>query len=232
MSGNQNITGQLPSFFGKFCILKTLDLSGDNFSGNIDSFLGNLSNFLSNIMESLDLSHNTLVGKIPNSLGRFGSLTNLNLYFNSFWGSIPSSIGNLSSLQLLSLYENGMNGTIPKSLGQLSMLVDLNLKWNSWEGVITEAHLMNLTRLKYFIVTIDKNQSLIFNVTYDWVPPFKLKYLELDSCLIGSKFLLWLQVQSELTKFTLRNVGISGTIPEDWFSKISAQLAHLDLSNN
>lgn len=125
-----------------------------------------------------------------------------------------------------------MNGTIPNSLGQLSMLVDLNLKWNSWERVITEAHLMNLTRLKYFIVTTDKNRSLIFNVTYDWVPPFKLKYLELDSCLIGSKFPLWLQVQSELTKVTLRNVGISGTIPEDWFSKISVQLTHLDLSNN
>ena len=92
--------------------------------------------------------------------------------------------------------------------------------------------LMNLTRLKYFIVTIDKNQSLIFNVTYDWVPPFKLKYLELDSCLIGSKFPLWLQVQSELTNVTLRNVGISGTIPEDWFSKISTQLTHLDLSNS
>lgn len=125
-----------------------------------------------------------------------------------------------------------MNGTIPNSLGQLSMLVGLNLKWNSWERVITEAHLMNLTRLKYFIVTADKNRSLIFNVTYDWVPPFKLKYLELDSCLIGSKFPLWLQVQSELTKVTLRNVGISGTIPEDWFSKISVQLTHLDLSNN
>ena len=28
MSGNQNITGQLPSFFGNFCKLKTLVLSG------------------------------------------------------------------------------------------------------------------------------------------------------------------------------------------------------------
>ena len=91
---------------------------------------------------------------------------------------------------------------------------------------------MNLTRLQYFIVTTDKNQSLIFNVTYDWVPPFKLKYLELDSCLIGSKFPVWLQVQSELTKVSLRNVGISKAIPEDWFSNISSQLTHLDLSNN
>ena len=68
-------------------------------------------------MESLDLSHNKLVGKIPDSLGRLGNLTKLNLYFNSFWSSIPFSIGNLSSLQLLSLYENEMmNGTIPEVL--------------------------------------------------------------------------------------------------------------------
>ena len=115
-----------------------------------------------------------------------------------------------------------MNGAIPESLGQLSKLVSLQLDMNSWEGVITEAHLMNLTRLEYFKVATDKNQSLIFNVTYDWVPPFRLKYLTLASCLIGSKFPIWLQVQSELTEVILRNVGISGAIPEDWFSKISS----------
>uniref|UniRef100_A0A7N2LMD5 Leucine-rich repeat-containing N-terminal plant-type domain-containing protein n=1 Tax=Quercus lobata TaxID=97700 RepID=A0A7N2LMD5_QUELO len=228
LGGNQKISGQLPSFFGIFCKLKTLDLSMNNFSGSIGSFLGNFSTSLNNSMESLDLSSNRLAGKIPDSLGRLGSLTNLNLHFNSFSGSIPSSIGNLSSLQVFSLFGNEMNGTIPESLGQLSKLVSLNLEWNFGEGVITEAHLMNLTRLEGFAVTTDKNQSLIFNVTYDWVPPFKLKYLELESCLIGSKFPIWLQVQSELTEVTLRNVGISGAILEDWFSKISSQLTILD----
>nr|XP_023887562.1 putative leucine-rich repeat receptor-like serine/threonine-protein kinase At2g24130 [Quercus suber] len=190
------------------------------------------STSLNNSMESLDLSSNRLVGKITDSLARLGSLTNLFLDSNSFSGSIPSSIGNLSSLQIFSLIENEMNGTIPESLGQLSKLVSLNLEWNSWEGVITEAHLMNLTRLEHFAVTTDKNQSLIFNVTYDWVPPFKLKDLDLESCLIGSEFPIWLQVQSELTEVILSNVGISGAIPEDWFSKISSQLTLLDLSKN
>ncbi|XP_023900164.1 receptor-like protein EIX1 [Quercus suber] len=191
---NHKISDQLPSFFGIFCKLKTLDLSMNNFSGSVDSFLGNFSTSLNNSMESLDLSSNRLAGKIPDSLGRLGSLTKLILDSNSFPGSIPSSIGNLSSLQLFSLSENEMNGTIPESLGQLSKLVSLNLELNSWEGVIIEAHLMNLTRLENFAVTIDKNQSLIFNVTYDWVPPFKLKDLELEGCLIGSKFPIWLQV--------------------------------------
>jgi Leucine-rich repeat (LRR) protein len=159
-------------------------------------------------------------------------LRDLSLSLNSFWGSIPASIGNLSSLQLFDLSFNQMNGTIPESFGQLSELVELYLQANSWEGVITEAQLMNLTRLEHVILRTDTNQSLVFNVTYSWVPSFRLKSLELESCLVGPKFPIWLQVQSELTTVTLKNVGISDTIPEEWFSNISSQITYLDLSNN
>ena len=61
---------------------------------------------------------------------------------------------------------------------------------------------------------------------------FKLKNLELECCLWGPKFPVWLQVQSELTIVTLKNVGIIDTIPEEWFSMISSQIIHIDLSQN
>uniref|UniRef100_A0A2N9G7E5 Uncharacterized protein n=1 Tax=Fagus sylvatica TaxID=28930 RepID=A0A2N9G7E5_FAGSY len=230
LSSNQ-ITGQLPSFCGNLCKLETLDLSGNKFCGNIDELFGNSTACLNNSLESLDLSFNELVGNIPDSLGRLGSLRYLFLYHNSFSGSIPASIGNLSSLQELYLYGNKMNGTIPESFGQLSKLVHLELDGNFWEGVITEAQLMNLTSLEYFRLTTDKNQSLVFNVTYNWVPPFRLKYLQLDKCLIGPKFPIWLQVQSELIYLALTNAGISDAIPEEWVSKVS-ELTTLDLSYN
>ncbi|XP_030969618.1 receptor-like protein EIX2 [Quercus lobata] len=232
LSGNFFLQGQFPSFFQNRCKLKTLDLSWNNFDGNIDGFLDDLSASLNNCLESLDLSYNQLVGKIPDSLGKLGSLRYLNLENNSFWGSIPFSIGNLSSLEELNLCGNEMNGTIPESLGQLSELVHLYLLDNSWVGFITEAQLMNLTRLEEFVLTTDKNQSLVFKVTYDWVPPFRLQGLDLENCLIGPKFPAWLQVQNKLTDVTLKNIGISDTIPEEWFSKISSQLTYLDLSNN
>ncbi|KAL4650357.1 hypothetical protein ACB092_01G082300 [Castanea dentata] len=220
-------TSQLARFFGNLCKLKTLHLSLSDFS---HGFFTAFSACPNNSLETLYLGHNGLIEKIPNSFGRLGSLKYFDLTFNSLWGSIPASISNLSSLQILDLSYNDMNLTIPESFGRLSALVNLYLIGSSWEGVITEARLMNLTRLEYFVLTT--YSSLVFNVTYNWVPHFKLKNLELENCIIGPKFPVWLKVQSELIHVTLENARISDTIPEEWFSKISSQLRFLDLSNN
>ena len=117
------------------------------------------------------MSFDNLLGKIPDSLGRLASLRYPNLEYNSFWGSIPASIGSLSSLHDLDLSNNEMNGTVPESFGQLSKLVNLFLYENFWEGVITEVQMTNPTRLENVILKANTNHSLVFNVTYDWVPP-------------------------------------------------------------
>ncbi|XP_030964906.1 receptor-like protein EIX2 [Quercus lobata] len=232
LSENPYITGNLPSFLGNLCKLKTLSLKSTNIGGNIGGFLGHFSTCLNSSLEFVDLSLNELLGNIPDSLGRLERLKYLNLYYNHFGSSIPPSIGNLSSLQQLDLSFNEMNGTIPESFGQLSKLVILDLSVNSWKGVITETQLTNLSRLEDFILTTYTNHSLVFNVTYNWVPPFRLKTLELESCLVGPKFPVWLQVQNELVYVNLKNVRIADTIPDEWFSRISSQLTDLDLSNN
>ena len=131
MHGNEKITGQLPSCFGNLCKLKTLDLVGNTFRGNIDGVLGNFSTGLHNNLESLALHSNKLLGKILDSLGIFGSLRQLSLGYNFFGGSILASIGKLSSLQLLHLSYKEMKGTIPKSIGKLLELVTLLLDNNS-----------------------------------------------------------------------------------------------------
>ncbi|KAK7847288.1 receptor-like protein eix2 [Quercus suber] len=216
--------------FLNFTSLQILDLSYNPFNTSIPKWLFNLTS-----LTQLDLSFSNQGGKILDSFGRLlGSLKYLYLGGNHFSGSIPASIGNLSSLEELDLSYNEMNGTIPKSFGQLSKLVKLYLLENFWKSVITEAQLMNLTSLEEFALTTNnKSQPLVFNVKYDWRPPFKLKILHLESCrIIGPKFPVWLQVQSKLTYVTLRNVGIEGTIPEECFSTISFQLTYLDLSNN
>ncbi|KAK7837853.1 receptor-like protein eix2 [Quercus suber] len=196
--------------FVNFTSLSVLDLSGDQFNSSIPQWLFNLTS-----LRKLDLGGNALQGTIPYDFVNLRNIEDLDLGGNQINGQLPSFFGFFGKLKTLDLSMNNFSGSI-----------------DSFLGVITEAHLMNLTRLEGFAITTDKNQSLIFNVTYDWVPPFKLKDLDLESCLIGSKFPIWLQVQTELTYVILSNVGISGAIPEDWFSKISSQLTHLDLSKN
>ncbi|CAL9016513.1 unnamed protein product [Prunus brigantina] len=204
----------VPRVLGNLCKLKTLNLKGNKFSGGgIEEFWGSLSNCPDNtlVLELLDLSGCGLEGQLPASLGM------------------------LKSLQYLYLYDNHMNGSIPQSLGQLSQLVELYLFWNSWEGNITEAHFINLTNLKSLSIGFDdiqKPMSLVFNVSYDWVPPFKLHKIEIINCKVSLGFGVWLQSQTALVDVILSGTGISGSIPEEWLLKLSSQLERLYLSNN
>uniref|UniRef100_A0A7N0UVZ5 Leucine-rich repeat-containing N-terminal plant-type domain-containing protein n=1 Tax=Kalanchoe fedtschenkoi TaxID=63787 RepID=A0A7N0UVZ5_KALFE len=226
------LEGQLPRFSGGLCQLKRLDLSGNKFTRGLKDFFDAFSNCSQALLEYLDLSANGLEEELPDTLGSAKSLQYLALGMTEMWGSIPASIGDLSSLRMLDLSFNGMNGTISESLGRLSELEELYLQANSWTGVVTETHLMNLTKLQHVIIRTDSIKSLIFNVKNDWVPPFKLKSLDLVNCLLGPRFSTWLQFQSELTSVYLKNTGISDQMPKEWLSKISHQLAYLDLSDN
>ncbi|KAI5332427.1 hypothetical protein L3X38_022556 [Prunus dulcis] len=237
--------GVIHNCFFNLTNLKKLDLSGISFSGHFPSELAGLEfleyldlshNYLkdctNNRLESLDLSINEFVTELPASLGVLTNLQHLHLEGNSFWGSIPTSVGNLSSLKTLNLRGNNMNGAIPESFGQLSELVDLGLSQNSWKGIVTETHLMNLTRLRHLDVSTDQPMSLIFSVAYEWVPPFKLYTIDITNCSVGPAFSVWLQWQTELSDVTLHNTGVSDSIPEEWFLKLSSKLQHMDLSYN
>ncbi|XP_024165913.2 receptor-like protein EIX1 [Rosa chinensis] len=205
--------GRIPKFFENLCNLKTLILSENAFDQGLPEFLDGLSGCANNKLESLDLSSNKLVGELPASLGM------------------------LPHLQYLNLFHNHLNGSIPESLGRLSELVHLDLSENSLVGFLTEAHFIDLAKLKYIalgnISVPNSLPSIIFNVSYEWVPPFKLDTIAIRNCQVGPAFSLWLQSQTEPVYVTLSNTGISDSIPEEWFVKISSgQLQFLDLSFN
>ncbi|KAK9291680.1 hypothetical protein L1049_019629 [Liquidambar formosana] len=205
---NIHMGGQIPRLLGNLCKLKVLDLSVNNFSGEINELVDSFSS-------------------CPNN-----SLVSLNLAQNQVEGNLHDSLGSLSSLQELDISYNQMNGTIPQSIGQLSQLVSLSLTSNSWEGVLTEAHFLNLTRLKNFWIGTTLKKSLRFNVSHGWIPPFHLKSIRLQNCQVGPKFPAWLQSQRDLQHITLSSTGISDIVPGDWISNLSSQIHVLDLSDN
>ncbi|CAL5370254.1 unnamed protein product [Camellia sinensis] len=232
LSKNYFIGGQLSRSLGKLCNLQMLQLSYNNITGEVTEFIKSLSRCPDSRLETLDLGNNQLTGNLPNSLGFLKNLQSLLLWNNLFKGSIPNSIGNLSSLEELYLSNNQMMGSIPQNLGQLSSLVVLELSENSWEGVVTEAHFANLSNLREIsIFKGSPNISMIFNISSDWIPPFKLTYINIRSCQLGPKFPTWLRNQSELNTLVLNNARISDTLP-DWFWKLDLQLSDLEVSYN
>ncbi|XP_058008543.1 putative receptor like protein 25 [Hevea brasiliensis] len=101
--------------------LYSIDLSGNNFFGEIPEELMNLSG-----LQNLNLSGNKLDGKIPRNIGKLKSLESLDLSKNDFSGSIPSSISDLNFLSYLNLSFNHLSGRIPLG-NQLQTLDDKSI---------------------------------------------------------------------------------------------------------
>ena len=174
----------------------------------------------------MDLSNNHLRGSLPDFTG-FSSLELLYLDGNEFSGSLPDFSG-CSSLQELRLRGNQLTEWETKSTGQLSHLIELDLSMNSIRSTISEAHLSNLTSLGYMSTS---HNSLTFELSSEWLPPFQIGELSLASCKLGPKFPNWLRNQEYIDHLDISNSQISDTIPM-WFWNISSSLSLLNLSSN
>ncbi|KAF8027535.1 hypothetical protein BT93_E0440 [Corymbia citriodora subsp. variegata] len=87
----------------------------------------------------IDLSSNNFIGEIPNSIGSLTELRLLNLSDNSLTSSIPSSLANLTELESLDLSSNNLSGMIPPALTQLIFLAFFNVSDNHLSGPIPQA---------------------------------------------------------------------------------------------
>ncbi|KAL2334846.1 hypothetical protein Fmac_016059 [Flemingia macrophylla] len=81
-------------------------------------------------LKSIDLSGNNLTGEKPREIGYLLGLVSLNLARNNLHGEIPSEFGNLTGLDFLDLSRNHLSGKIPSSLSKIDGLGVLNLSNN------------------------------------------------------------------------------------------------------
>ncbi|OWM62784.1 hypothetical protein CDL15_Pgr020078 [Punica granatum] len=102
--------------FGDLLDLKTLDLHNTSLAGEIQN-LGSLQN-----LERLNLSFNGLAS-FGADWETLVSLRVLDLQHNSLKGKVPDSLGELKDLRLLNLENNMLEGTLPQSLNRDSLNV-------------------------------------------------------------------------------------------------------------
>ncbi|KAL7084542.1 hypothetical protein ACP275_14G229600 [Erythranthe tilingii] len=83
---NNNLSGDIPNELTSLVELRSLNLSGNHFTGLIPQTIGYTKQ-----LESLDLSRNSLSGEMPNSFRAMSTLNYLNVSYNHLTSRIPES---------------------------------------------------------------------------------------------------------------------------------------------
>ncbi|KAE9462823.1 hypothetical protein C3L33_05269, partial [Rhododendron williamsianum] len=109
-----NITGAVPSCFSSSPIYN-IRLSKNRLDGPFPMAFRNHS---TNLVE-LDLSYNQFSGNIPTWIGSFSDLEVLLLQHNHFEGNIPKVLCNLSILTMIDLSFNNLFGSIPPCISRI-----------------------------------------------------------------------------------------------------------------
>ncbi|XP_075669240.1 receptor-like protein EIX2 [Castanea sativa] len=123
------------------------------------------------LVKSIDLSKNNFSGEIPSEVTSLQGLQSLNLSFNIFTGRIPKSIGVMRSLESLDFSVNQLSGEIPPSLSSLNFLSRLNLSNNKLIGKIPSSTQLQSLNASSFIGNELCGPPLTDNCTLNDVNP-------------------------------------------------------------
>ncbi|KAG6729800.1 hypothetical protein I3842_01G050300 [Carya illinoinensis] len=146
VSKNQMV-GKLQENIGKmYPNLNYLNLSRNHFEGNLPSSIGDMT-----ILEALDLSFNEFSGEIPRELASNASWEmDLNLAFNNFHGQIL--LEQLKSTLTLQMSGNQFTSILPMVNSTYSHLSYLDISQNDISGVIPKGLIGNITNLVALIM--------------------------------------------------------------------------------
>ncbi|KAJ0778324.1 putative non-specific serine/threonine protein kinase [Helianthus annuus] len=110
---------------------KYVDHASIVWQGSVREFYSTLD-----MVKSIDLSNNNLSGQIPYELTLLYGLIALNLSNNALVGEIPLKIGQMKDLLHLDLSRNHLSGHLPSSMSQMTLLNYLDVSYNNLSGRI------------------------------------------------------------------------------------------------
>ncbi|XP_022735517.1 receptor-like protein 12 [Durio zibethinus] len=223
---SNNLSGIVEfSMFSKLQNLGVLDLSSSHLSLN--------SNGTSAVYTLPNLRYLSLpscnVSKFPQFLRGSKSLLYLDLSNNSLSGKVSSLICNMTSLRFLDLSHNNLSGIIPKCLGNLSeSLRMLNLQMNKFHGIIPPTFTKGC-QLKN--LNLNGNQ-LEGPLTRSILNCRGLEVLDLGDNRINDTFPHWLGSLPELQVLVLRSNQLQGSIQDNRSNLSFSKIQIFDISSN
>ncbi|GKU90860.1 hypothetical protein SLEP1_g4804 [Rubroshorea leprosula] len=134
----------IPSFISSQRHLESLDLSYNSLIGKIPSWM------LDNVTKKLQLRGNGFIGPFPKSFQNSSQLNELDISDNLLSGSFPEDIGvNFPELHSLNASWNNFSGRLPPSFGRMRQLLFLELSGNQFHGEIPYGMTSNMSSLQY-----------------------------------------------------------------------------------
>ncbi|KAL7241981.1 hypothetical protein ACSBR1_014539 [Camellia fascicularis] len=235
--GYNNLSGSIPPTIFNFSSLELIDFTYNVMSGSLPEDLCVFHPKL----EILDLSGNEFDGQIPSTLGECRELQIISLSINKFTGKIPQELGSLhsleilprdmcsyhSSLQIMYLGNNKLTGNIPRAIGNCTLLSVFYIEENNLTGLIPE-EMDKLPNVRELALSANNLMGAIptsiFNIS-------SLQLMSLAgnnlSSNLPSSIGLWL---ANLTSLHLGGNNLIGIIPESISN--ASKLTSLDLGSN
>uniref|UniRef100_A0ACD5ULP4 Uncharacterized protein n=1 Tax=Avena sativa TaxID=4498 RepID=A0ACD5ULP4_AVESA len=238
------LTGNITSLFDGSDRLDHVDLSSNNFTGELWPGVARFSRFsaaensLSGIVPtstfpdscrllSLDLSTNQLTGNFPDSVAKCSNLIYISLWGNNFAGTIPAGIGKLAALETLILGNNSFDRQIPLELTNCTRLQFLDISSNVFGGDVQEAF-GEFVSLKYLVLHHNDYTGGIVSSGVLRLP--ELARLDLSFNEFSGNLPLEVADMKSLKYLMLAENNFSGEIPPE-YGRLP-ELQALDLSNN
>ncbi|KAK2983501.1 hypothetical protein RJ640_023035 [Escallonia rubra] len=213
--------GELPYLFENMTSLRVLDLKFNSFSSSIPMFLGNLTSLVDltladNKFVSIE-GYNEFNGHLPDWLGLFTGLKELDLKYNSFNGSVPVQLGRLSALTVSLTLQVKPEWVPPFQLKKIGMKsCNIGPQFPQW------------LRTQKEVESLDFSSGSISGAPPKWVGDMPLSDLDLSHKSISGSFP---NLPSSVIGLGLSHNLFSGPLPRDIGDMMPA-LVILNLSDN
>lgn len=208
--------------------LRELNLSNNSLTGRLVPALGSMSS-----LQTLDLSGNSFYGPIPGRLTGLWGLTYLNLSSNNFTGSVPDGMDNLQQLKVVDLHSNRLFGDMGDLLVRFRNAEHIDLSSNKFSGGLA-IDAQNISSMAGSVRHLNLSYNALDGQFFsnDSAQMFtRLEILDARGNQLTGMVPSFGSLAS-LRVLRLSNNRLYGPIPGNLFDKDSSGLVELDLSSN